>query len=775
MSCAACSTRVQRGLQGLPGVKDAQVNFVTGDTQVVEEEPGGQDRLVEAIERAGYGVVEDTLAFEAATGDSAVPEALPGVRTVSITASGGVVVTYVRGATPRRALVEAMRSAGYAPVAASADPSAADSPQGSYPRELRRFVWAAALTLPVLVLSMVPGMGFPGHEVVLLALTTPVVGWCGREFFVGAWHALRLRTTNMSTLVALGVGTAYAYSTVATLWPAWLTHSGATPPVYFEAAAVIVTLVLLGRLMEAQAKRRTQDSLEALMDLQPRLAHVVTGDGTIDLPVEAIRVGDEVLIKPGEQISVDGEVIEGASSVDESMITGEPLWVDKALGSTATAGTINTHGALVVRVTHIGQDTTLQQIVRLTREAQARKAPVQHLADKVCGIFVPAVLFVAVITLGCWLIWGPEPIVPRAMLAFVSVLIIACPCALGLATPTAVVVATGVAAQRGTLFRGGGILQRLSEVEQVVMDKTGTLTEGNPVVRKVRTVDNWDERALLRVVAAAESRSEHPLAQAIVAEAARRDLDLPEVESFDSETGRGVTALVDGREVLVGSAPFLRQRGMPTAVLKGLLGDHSGVLVAVDKRPAGVLIIQDQMRASAPGAVAALSDLGIRTVMATGDSKVSATRVAREAGIAQVEAGLMPGDKAAIIRKLKSTGQSVAMVGDGINDTPALAEADVGVAMGAGTHVAMEAADVTLMRDDLNTFVDAIRLSRRTMRAIRQNLFFAFIYNVIGIPIAAGVLFPVVGIMLSPMIASGAMAFSSVSVVLNSLRLQRTL
>ncbi len=780
MTCAACSARVERNLKKVPGVRDAQVNYATGAATVLKDAAQDGALLIKSIESAGYGVALDTLIFVSASGakPSARQEAIasqPGVKEIRVTQGGQLLVSFVPGVVGRDELIVEARAAGYETGTTSEALPPSEEHEAAYVRVRRRFVGAALLSLPILVLSMLPGVEFAGLHLLLWVLATPVVVWAGGAFFTSACQALRHGSANMNTLVALGVGSAYLYSAVATLWPSWLAHAGEAPAVYFEAAAVIVALVLLGRLLETRAKRRTQAALEELMNLQPALAHVLSGGQVVDMPVEAVRIGDRVVIRPGERIPIDGIVEEGASAVNESMITGEPLPVEKIESDSVTGGTVNTHGALVARVSRIGKDTTLQQIVRLTREAQGRKAPVQRLADTVCSIFVPAVLAVAVVTLVAWLIWGPEPVLSRALVAFVSVLIIACPCALGLATPTAIVVATGAAARRGMLFKGADTIQRAAGVRHVVMDKTGTLTEGKPTVVALGTVNGWSEEALLRLAASAEVRSQHPIGMAIVEEAKSRGLDLRPVEAFVSATGLGVAAHVEAQEVLIGNAAFLKRHGASVNELVPLgnaLGGSTSVLIAVDGAPAGAVAVHDRLRTSAQFAIAALRDLGIETTMATGDTEANARRVALAAGITHLEAGILPSEKAQVIRTLQAPGHAVAMVGDGINDAPALAEADVGIAIGAGTQVAVEAADVTLMREDLHAVADVVRLSRRTMRTIRQNLFFAFIYNVIGIPIAAGVLFPVLGVMLSPMIASGAMALSSVSVVTNSLRLR---
>ena len=551
------------------------------------------------------------------------------------------------------------------------------------------------------------------------------------------------------------------------------------PDVYFEAAAVIVTLILLGRLLEERAKGRTSAAIEKLIGLQAETARVIRNDETIEVPVADVRVGDRVLVRPGEKIPLDGEVLDGASAVDESMITGEPLPVDKGRGDTVVGATINRTGAFTFRVTRTGRDTTLQQIIRLVREAQGRKAPIQRLADRVAGVFVPVVLVIAVATFGLWLLFGPEPPLTYALLTAVSVLIIACPCALGLATPTAIMVATGRAAEKGILIKGGDAVERLRAVDVVVLDKTGTLTEGRPRLTDVVAVDGWTEDELLALAASAEARSEHPIGAAIVEAAQARKLSLSDVESFASQTGSGIEASVGGHDVRIGNAAFLNGSG--TAADLRLSGEDAlardgktVVRVAVDGELAGLLAVSDAVRPTSEEAVRRLHERGVEVVMLTGDAEASAQAVARAVGIDRVEADIRPDRKAAVVSALQAEGRVVAMVGDGINDAPALAQADVGIAIGTGTDVAIEASDVTLLRDDLLAVADAFRLSERALRTIKQNLFFAFVYNIIGIPIAAGLLYPFFGVLLNPIVASGAMALSSVSVVTNSLRLSKT-
>ena len=793
MECAACAVRIERQLTKAPGVREASVNYATGEAAVrYDPARGGVTTFVRAVEKAGYGVRTETLVlplrpdapapsnedlarlFERTNGvlDAQIDDAPPVAR-----------LTYVPVVADPAALAQTLERHGYTDTVDEADLDAnrlsiQEEREAHYRALRRRFIIAALLSLPVLVISMAHGaLDFPGARWVLLALTTPVVVWAGRTFFTGAWRAFRHHAADMNTLVALGVGSAYGYSVVATLFPAWFSSIGRMPDVYFEAAAVIVTLILMGRMLEARATGQTSAAIEKLLDLQAKTARIERGGQTVEIPLAQVQVGDRVVVRPGEKIPVDGVVVEGASAVDESMITGEPLPVDKHENDTVVGGTINRTGAFVVRVTRIGAETTLQQIVRLVREAQGRKAPIQRLADKVAGVFVPAVLLVAIATFVIWFDVGPDPRLTHALLAFVTVLIIACPCALGLATPTAIMVATGKAARSGILIKGGDAVERIRDVDLVVLDKTGTLTEGAPRLTDIVPINGWSEDALLGLAASAETRSEHPIGEAIVAAAQGRGVALSAVESFHSQTGLGIEARIDGHDVLLGNAAFLHKRDLPLETwdrIPSALSEQgkTAVLVAIDGQPAGALAVADAVRPTSKAAVAALHDLGIEVAMVTGDAEASARAVARTVGIDHVAAGVLPGDKAEAIRRFQAEGRVVAMVGDGINDAPALAQADIGVAIGTGTDIAIEASDVTLMRDDLGAVAEAFRLSRRTLRTIKQNLFFAFVYNVIGIPIAAGVLYPFFGILLSPIIASGAMALSSVSVVTNSLRLR---
>ncbi|HMB90179.1 MAG TPA: heavy metal translocating P-type ATPase [Rhodothermales bacterium] len=790
MECAACAVRIERKLTKVPGVREVNVNYATGEAAVSYDAADADvGTFVHTVEQTGYAVRTEMLRLHLDT-ESVLTEAdletvfarTNGVVGMEID-EGDVVLTYVPGVADPAQLAEQLVEAGYITPPGAADlatdrASLQEEREADYQRLKRRFIVSAFLSLPVVVISMAHGvLDFPGVRWVLLALTTPVVVWAGRPFFAGAWRALRHHAADMNTLVALGVGAAYGYSVVATVFPQVFAALGRMPDVYFEAAAVIVTLILMGRLLEARAKGRTSAAIEKLLDLQAPTARVKRDGKTIEVPVEEVRVGNRVVVRPGEKVPVDGRIVDGASAVDESMLTGEPLPVDKHVGDTVVGGTINRTGAFVVEVTRTGQDTTLQQIVKLVREAQGRKAPIQHLADRVAGIFVPAVLLIAIVTFMVWISVGPEPQLTYALLTFVSVLIIACPCALGLATPTAIMVATGRAASNGILIKGGDMVERLRAVSLVVLDKTGTLTEGTPRLTDVVPLNGRTEDDLLRLVAAAEARSEHPIGEAIVHAAEARGLSLASVEHFASQTGLGIEATVDGHAIVIGNAAFLREQNVDEAAWKQTLAPlvdvgKTTVLVAIDGQPAGALAVADAVRSTSKAAIEALHDLGVEVAMLTGDAEPTARAVAAELGIDHVQAGVRPGGKADAIRTFQEQGHVVAMVGDGINDAPALAQADVGIAIGTGTDVAIEASDVTLMRADMLAVADAFRLSRRTLRTIKQNLFFAFIYNVIGIPVAAGVLYPFFGVLLSPIVASAAMALSSVSVVTNSLRLR---
>jgi Cu+-exporting ATPase len=655
----------------------------------------------------------------------------------------------------------------------------------------RRFWWSLALTAPILafmVSEFLPGQPLQ-HAIPMRAATwlelviaTPVALWGGWPFFVRGWASIVGRHLNMFTLIALGVGAAYIFSVVATIAPGLFPESfrvHGQVGVYFEPAAVIVVLVLLGQVLELRARSRTSSAIRGLLGLAPKTARRVEADGTEhDIPLEHVHVGDRLRVRPGERVPVDGAVIDGTTTVDESMVTGEPIPVEKPRGAAVTGGTMNGTGTIVIEARRVGKDTLLAQIVRMVTEAQRSRAPIQRLADTVSAWFVPAVIAVAVVTFLVWATVGPEPRLAHALVNAVAVLIIACPCALGLATPMSIMVGTGRGAELGVLIRNAEALEVLERVTTLVVDKTGTLTEGKPTLVSVETAPGIDETMLLRVAASLEHVSEHPLGASIVAGARSRGVAPVAVEHFVSVTGRGVSGHVDGRSVAVGSVAYLESLRVDIVELGRQAEPHyrdgkTVVFVAIDGRPAGLLAVADSIKPSAREAVDALRDDGITVVMLTGDRRATAEAVARAAGIDRVEAEVLPAQKAKVVQRLQAEGQQVAMAGDGINDAPALAKADVGIAMGTGTDIAMESAAITLVKGDLRGIVRARRLSRATMRNIRQNLFFAFVYNVLGVPVAAGVLYPVFGWLLSPMIASAAMTFSSVSVLANALRLRR--
>ncbi|MBN2580137.1 MAG: heavy metal translocating P-type ATPase [Pirellulales bacterium] len=654
----------------------------------------------------------------------------------------------------------------------------------------RRFWVSVALGLPVLLLAMLPMAGVPldrwiGHKPIAwmeFLLSTPVVLWAGWPFFQRAGRSLVTWNLNMFTLIALGTGTAYCYSVIVLLFPAMIPetiHRGGRAEVYFEAAAVIIALVLLGQVLERRAHRRTGSALRELLALVPPTARLVKDGQEWEIPVEQVQQDDVLRVVPGEKIPVDGELIEGKSSIDESMITGEAIPVEKAEGDPVVGGTVNQTGAFLMRAKRVGKDTMLSQIVEMVANAQRSRAPIQRIADVVASYFVPTVVLVAVATFIIWAWLAPkQPALAYALVNAVAVLIIACPCALGLATPLSIMVGVGRGAKNGVLIKDAATLERLEKVDTVVVDKTGTLTEGKPRLTEVRPLGRFSKEELLKLAASVEQNSEHPLAHAIVQGGRDRNIELLPVEGFDSVTGSGVHAQAAGQTVLVGIRPFLEQNGIENLAQADETAEalqhqgHTVMFVAVEKELAGLLAVSDAIKDTTPEAVRALHDLGLRIIMLTGDNEITARTVAESLGIDRFEAGINPQDKNRWVKTLRSEGRVVAMAGDGINDAPALAEADVGIAMGTGTDVAMEAAGVTLVKGDLRGIVNAIALSRRVMRNIRQNLFFAFVYNIVGIPIAAGVLYPFFGILLSPMIAAAAMSASSLSVAGNALRLR---
>ncbi len=682
---------------------------------------------------------------------------------------------------------------GSCPICGMAlEPLLATADQGPNPELIdmtRRFWIGLALTIPVVLLEM--GMHLAGldHFVggqtsnwLQLVLATPVVLWAGWPFFERGWHSIRTGQLNMFTLIAMGTGVAWVYSVLATAAPglfpvAFRSHDGSVA-VYFEAAAVITVLVLLGQVLELRARESTGGAIRALLDLAPKTARIIGADGTEhEVPLSDVAVGDRLRVRPGEKVPVDASVVEGRSAVDESMVTGESMPVTKTVGDRVIGGTLNQSGALIIEAKRVGRDTMLAQIVALVAEAQRSRAPIQRLADQVSGWFVPAVIAIAVLAFAAWAIWGPEPRFSYGLVAAVAVLIIACPCALGLATPMSIMVGVGRGAEAGVLIRNAEALERMERVDTLVIDKTGTLTEGKPAVTAIVPSQGFDEGELLRLAASVERASEHPLAAAIVAAAEARGIAPADMKGFDSPTGKGAIGMVERKRVVIGNAKFLAELSIAAKELEAeaerLRRDGAtAIFVAIDGKTAGVLAIADPVKPSTPEALAALRADGIRIVMLTGDNRTTAEAVARRLGIDDVEAEVLPEEKSSVVTRLKEQGRVVAMAGDGVNDAPALAAADVGIAMGSGTDVAIESAGVTLLKGDLTGIARARRLSEATMGNIRQNLFFAFIYNALGVPVAAGVLYPVFGLLLSPIIAAAAMALSSVSVIVNAARLR---
>jgi Cu+-exporting ATPase len=804
MSCAACVARVERAIRSLDGVENATVNFATSQASIeFDPELVSADAIRQKVVDTGYGVVEVDEAEKAGRGKTTllvggmtcaacvrrVEQALKAVQgvedaSVNFAASRADVVFGPEG-IGIETLRKAIEDAGY-DYLGLLEESPQDPVEAAQKREIRdlriRVIAGAVLSLLVMMGTMphwFPFLhGIPARRMqfALMILSTPVVFWVGSRFMSGALKAALHGTADMNTLVAMGSLSAYLYSAGVTLWPQFFSSAGVKLHVYFDGAAMIVTLVLLGRFLEMKARGKTSAAIKNLVGLSPKTARVIRNGGEVDLPIREVVSGDLILVRPGERIPTDGVVESGDSAVDESMLTGESLPVSKGAGSEVFAGTINQTGSFRFKATRVGAETALAQIIRLVEEAQGSKAPIQRFADKVASIFVPVVMLIALGTFALWYFIPSNPVFSRALLNFVSVLVIACPCAMGLATPTAVMVGTGIGAENGILIKGGESLEKAYKLTTVVFDKTGTLTKGAPEVTDVVT-DSMSPGELIQLAASVESVSEHPLAKAIVEKGRSEGVEPKSVEGFDSLSGLGARGTTGGRSVLIGNGRLMEESGIESDGMRlkadGLAADgKTCVFVAVDGKIAGILALADTPRESAAHAVARLKEMNLDVAMITGDREETARAVANQLGISRVMAGVLPGDKAGEIRRLQGKNEIVAMVGDGINDAPALAAADLGIAIGAGTDIAVEASDITLIKDDLELVASSIRLSSLTVRVIKQNLFWAFFYNSLGIPVAAGILYPFFGVLLNPMVAAAAMAMSSVSVVSNALRLR---
>ncbi|MGK7655059.1 heavy metal translocating P-type ATPase [Roseovarius sp. B08] len=798
MSCASCVGRVERALLALPGIDEVNVNLAAETAQVRIDSDARIPEVIGALDNAGYPARTQTVRLNVSSMSCAscvgrVDKALavvPGVLDVDVNlASETATVTYPEGVVDPADLLQAAEAAGYpAELIEDAAEDRGARKDAEAHALARRTVFAAALALPVFLLEMgahlVPGMhemigrtiGYQASWMIQFMLTTVVLFWPGRHFYTKGFPALFKGAPDMNSLVAVGSGAAYVYSITALFAPTVLPE--AARAVYFEAAAVIVVLILLGRWMEARARGRTGAAIQKLLGLQARTARVLVDGEARDVAIERIRVGDILVVRPGERIAVDGELTQGSAHVDESMITGEPVPVAKSEGDPVTGGTVNGSGSFRFRATRVGADTTLAQIIRMVEEAQGAKLPIQGMVDRITLWFVPAVMALAALTVLIWLLIGPAPVLSYALVAGVSVLIIACPCAMGLATPTSIMVGTGRAAEMGVLFRKGDALQQLTGVDMVALDKTGTVTEGRPELTDLVLADGSERAEVLALVAAVEAQSEHPIAEAIMRAAQAEGVARHAVEGFDSITGYGVRAKVAGHDVIVGADRLMTREELSIEALADTERrlteqGRTALFAAVDGKVTAVIGVADPVKPSSGAAIEALHGLGLKVAMITGDKRETAEAIAREIGIDHVIAGVLPDGKVAALDELQQGGQQIAFVGDGINDAPALAHADVGIAIGTGTDVAIESADVVLMSGDLRGVVNALNVSGRTMRNIRQNLFWAFGYNVALIPVAAGVLYPAFGLLLSPVLAAGAMALSSVFVLTNALRLRR--